>query len=100
MTDRVRYQVVRAYEAYRSASERVGVAEKAVGQAKEALRIVRDRYKEGLTTITEVLRAETAYLQARLWVLAARYQQITGCADVLLQTGRLEDVRIFQTASK
>ena len=42
---------------------RLLVAQRVIGHATEALRIVQDRYREGLTTITEVLRAETALVR-------------------------------------
>jgi outer membrane protein TolC len=93
--DRVRFQVTESWEALQSAEKRLDVAEKAVRQAREALRIVRDRYGEGLTTITELLRAETAHLQARLQALEARYAHVTGYAALLLAQGRLDDLSAF-----
>jgi outer membrane protein TolC len=95
LTHQIRLDVVRAFENYRSARERLAVAARAVNQAEEALRIVRDRYQEGLTTITEVLRAQTALVRARLNELAARYEHLVGYAAVLLATGRLTDIRPF-----
>jgi outer membrane protein TolC len=56
---------------------------------------VQDRYHEGLTTITEVLRAETALVRARMNVLAARHDYYIGYANVLLTSGRLTDVQAF-----
>jgi outer membrane protein TolC len=41
------------------------VAQTAVAQAEEALRIVRNRYKSGLLTIVSLLDAEVALQQAR-----------------------------------
>src|ERR1041384_1698807 len=55
--NRIRFEVVRAYQEFVSARERVAVSARSVDQAGESLRIVQDRYREGLTTITEVLRA-------------------------------------------
>ncbi|GBC78176.1 Outer membrane efflux protein BepC [bacterium HR08] len=95
LVNQIRLDVVRAFEHYRSARERLAVAARAVQQAEEALRIVQDRYQEGLTTITEVLRAETALVRARMNALAARYEYLVGYASVLLATGRLTDVRAF-----
>ena len=48
-----------------SAWKRIQVAKAAVDQAKEGLRIIRNRYKNGLLTIVALLDAETAYQQAR-----------------------------------
>ncbi|MFN0084558.1 MAG: TolC family protein [Blastocatellia bacterium] len=94
-TNQVRLEVVRAYQQYITARERLAVGERVISHATEALRIVQDRYNEGLTTITEVLRAETALFRARANVLAARYDYYVGYANVLLATGSLTDVRPF-----
>ena len=48
-----------------SAFERIGVAKAAVAQADEGLRIVRNRYENGLFTIVNLLDAEVALQQAR-----------------------------------
>jgi outer membrane protein len=95
LANQIRLEVVRAYQEYVSARERLLVAGRVISHATEALRIVQDRYHEGLTTITEVLRAETALVRARLNLLAARYDQYVGYANVLLATGRLTDVEPF-----
>jgi outer membrane protein TolC len=95
MANQIRFEVVQAYQEYVSARERLLVAERVISHAAEALRIVQDRYREGLTTITEVLRAETALVRARLNLLAARYDHYVGYANVLLATGRLTDVETF-----
>jgi outer membrane protein TolC len=95
LANQIRFEVVQAYQEYVSARERLLVAERVISHAAEALRIVQDRYREGLTTITEVLRAETALAHARLNLLAARYDHYVGYANVLLATGRLTDVEPF-----
>jgi outer membrane protein TolC len=95
LTNQIRLEVVRAHQQYVSARERLKVAGRIIGQAVEALRIVQDRYQEGLTTITEVLRAETTLVRARLNVLSSRYDYYVGYASVMLATGRLSDVQAF-----
>lgn len=95
LANQVRFEVVRAYQQYISARERLKVAERIINQSSEALRIVQDRYQEGLTTITEVLRAETTLVRARLNVLASRHDYYIGYASVMLSTGRLTDVQPF-----
>jgi outer membrane protein TolC len=91
----IQLEVVRARQQLVSARDRLAVALQAVGQAAEALRIVQDRYEEGLTTITEVLRAQTALLDARRGALEARYGATVGYAGVLVASGQLEDVEPF-----
>lgn len=93
--DEIRLDVVRAYQDFISARERLKVASRAVDQAEETLRIVQDRYEVGLTTITEVLRARTALVRARMNLLSARYDYYVGYARTLLVSGRLRDVRPF-----
>ena len=95
VANQIRFEVVRAYEQYHSARERLAVAAQVSAQATETLRIVQDRYHSGLTTITELLRAETALVRARTDVLAARFDQYIGYANVLLASGRLKDVSTF-----
>jgi outer membrane protein len=93
--DRVSMEVVSAWHRVRSARQRVNLASKAVEQAEAAARIVRDRYEQGLTTITEHLRAQTALVNARLNLLGARYEYVVGYAELLRATGGLHDVDLF-----
>ena len=95
LANQIRFEVVRACQLFISARERVAVAQRAINQADEALRIVQDRYNEGLTTITEVLRAQTALVRARLNLAGARYDHYVGYANVLLSSGQLNDVQPF-----
>ena len=95
LANQVRFEVVRAHQQFVTARERLEVANRATGQALEALRIVQDRYREGLTTITEMLRAETSLDRARTNLLAARYDTYVGYAALLLATGTLTDVKPF-----
>jgi outer membrane protein len=97
LANQVRLEVIQAYQDYVSARERLKVAGQTVTQAQEALRIVQDRYQEGLTTITEVLRAETAFLRTRLNLVSSRYEHYIGYARVLMATGKLTDVTPFDS---
>jgi outer membrane protein TolC len=95
LANQISFEVVRAYQQFISARERVHVVAQTTTQAGEVLRIVQDRYREGLTTITEVLRAELALVRSRTDVLTARHDHYVAYANVLLATGRLKDVRPF-----
>ncbi len=95
VANQIRFEVVRSYEQYLSARARLAVVAQISTQASETLRIVQDRYSAGLTTITELLRAETALVRARSDVLGSRYDQYVGYANVLLTTGRLKNVEPF-----
>jgi outer membrane protein TolC len=58
-----------------SAEERINVTEATVAQAEESQRILRNRYSAGLANVTDILRADTAVLDARTRRLAAIYDQ-------------------------
>jgi outer membrane protein TolC len=99
VADQIRVEAVRAYNRFRAAEEQVEVAEGAMSQASEGLRIVQNRYEAGLTTITDVLRAETAMVRTRLNVLRSRYDHYLSYAAVLLSIGDLNDVKAFEPGS-
>ncbi len=93
--DEVRLEVIKAYHYHQAAEERLDVVSGAVEQAAEAYRIAQDRHGVGLTTLTEVLRAQTASVRARMNVLGARYDYYLGFAQTLLVTGQLRDLSAF-----
>ena len=93
---KVEMEVISAYQHVLSASQRIAVANAAVRQADAAARIVRDRYEQGLTTITEHLHAQTAMVGAKLSLLSARYDYVIGSGDLARATGDLNDVAQFQ----
>jgi len=95
LANQIRLDVVTAYQQYLSARERLEVATYAIDQASETLRIVQNRYREGLTTITEVLRAQNALVRAHMNLIAARYEQYVSYAGILLASGRLTDIQPF-----
>ena len=69
----VRLQVRKAWADYHSARQRVDVTDAVIRAAEESLRIVKNRYENGLTPVTELLRSETAMLEARTRRLNALY---------------------------
>lgn len=93
--DKVVLETISAWNRLEAARQQLVVATTAAAQAEAATRIVQDRYENGLTTITELLRAQTALVAARLGVLAARHQSITGYAELLRSTGGLRDIDPF-----
>ena len=82
-------RVRRSWFEFKSAQERLEVADTTVTQAEESLRIVRNRYESGLETVTELLRSETALTDARFRRLAALYEQRTTRAGLEYAAGRL-----------
>jgi outer membrane protein TolC len=58
----------------------------AVAQARESLRIVRDRFDAGLAPVNDLLRSSMA-------VLEAEYHQTAAATDVLISAALLERAR-------
>lgn len=85
----IRLEIRQAYLEAKAAALRVRAAEEAVGQARESLRIIQNRYEAGLTTITELLRAQSAQLDARTIYLAALHDGQTARAQLERAAGRL-----------
>lgn len=84
-----RLEVRRAYAGWKSAEEKIEVAAASVAQADESLRITRNRYEAGLTTITELLRNETALLETTTRHLEAIYQQRVAATQLQFAAGTL-----------
>ncbi len=82
-----------AFLGLQTARERVGVAKDAVSQAEESLRIVQDRYDNGLTTIVELLDSETALTAARTNLTRTLYEATLGQAKLDLSLGTLDRAR-------
>jgi outer membrane protein TolC len=95
LANEIRLQVVRAFRQHHASRERLAVVGSISSQAAENLRIIKDRYQVGLTTITEVLRSETAFVRARVAVLTARHDEYVTYASLLLATGQLRDTAAF-----
>ncbi len=85
----VSLQVRRAYLDLKAAEERIQVAEAAVAEAEENLRIVKNRYENGLNNVTELLRSETALLETSLRRLVAVHDQRLAAAALELAAGTL-----------
>jgi len=71
----VRLQVRRAYADLRAAEQRIETARAAVAEAEESLRITQNRYTAGMSNVTDLLRTETAVLDARTRYLASVHDQ-------------------------
>ena len=65
MIDGIELEVLVALAERTSSAERFVVARSALEQADEALRIVRERYSEGMAVMVELLGAETAHTWAK-----------------------------------
>ena len=85
----IRLQVRRAYADLRAAQQRIEAAQATVAEAEESLRISQNRYEAGLSTITDLLRTETALLETRTRYSAAVRDQRMAAAMLELAAGTL-----------
>ena len=87
----IRLEVRRAYAAYRAAAQRIEVARAAMAEAGESLRITQNRYHTGMNTVTDLLRTESAVLDARTRYLEAVHDQRVAAAMLELAAGKLSE---------
>jgi outer membrane protein TolC len=86
----IHLEVRKAYLDVKAAAQRVEVANAAAAEAEEAHRIIQNRHQNGLTTVTELLRSETALAAARTRRLAAVYDHRVAAAVLEHAAGTLE----------
>jgi outer membrane protein len=80
-------EVTVAHRGVVSAQARVDLASPAVEQSAEALRIVRQRYRAGTATPTDVIDAETAATRAEQRYTSARIDYLTALARLAYVLG-------------
>ena len=91
VTDNIRLQVNKAYLNWLSSQKKISVYLKAIEQADENYRIVKNKYTNGLATVTDLLDADFAQIQAHLNYSLAKadavitYNQLLQSAGVLSQ---------------
>ncbi|HEU0122427.1 MAG TPA: TolC family protein [Bryobacteraceae bacterium] len=82
-------EIHQAAAARNAAIERIATARAAVEEAKESLRIFQDRYGEGLVTVSDLLRAETAMIEARSLHAAALHSERVAAVALAFAYGTL-----------
>jgi outer membrane protein TolC len=85
----VRLEARRAYLDLDATTRQVEVARAAITQAEESFRIIQNRYGAGLTTITDLLRAEEATTRTRTRYWESVYRYNTGLVQLELAAGVL-----------
>ncbi|MBD0352044.1 MAG: TolC family protein [Flavisolibacter sp.] len=66
LNDAIRLQINQAYQNYLSSRKKIDVYSKAVAQAAENYKVIKNKYENGLATATDLLDADVAQLQAKL----------------------------------
>jgi outer membrane protein TolC len=66
-------QMAEAYHGYQTARARIDLAQVGVAAAAENYRVQAARYREGATTILDLLEAQVALTEAEVGVVQARY---------------------------
>lgn len=91
---KVRVETQRAFYQAQSTWQSISVARSAVAQAEESLRIVGNRYGNGLLTIVDLLDAQVALQQAHTQVFKALHDYKVARIELALAAGELD--RNFQ----
>jgi outer membrane protein len=84
----VRTDAARALGQLRLAQERITLAEQAAATAQEDLRVQRERYRLGSSTILDLLTSQEALVQAETDVVTARYDYQVARAELQALAGR------------
>jgi outer membrane protein len=87
----VALETKQAFLQAQSSWQRIGVARAAVSQAEEGLRIVRNRYENGLYTIVNLLDSEAALQHARRNYVRALHDFAVARVRLLLAAGVLDE---------
>ena len=89
LTDAIRRQVNQAYQNLSSSQKKIEVYHRAVEQANENYRVIRNKYANALATTTELLDADAAQLNARMNYAFAKSDGIVAYHRLLLTAGLL-----------
>jgi outer membrane protein TolC len=89
MRSAVQLQVQQAYYALQASQDRIETTSSSVQEAEEGMRIVQKRYEVGMTTLVDVLGAESALIRARTNALQALYDNNLADAELQLAAGTL-----------
>ncbi|MCP4665711.1 MAG: TolC family protein, partial [Deltaproteobacteria bacterium] len=87
LEDSIRFELEDALLGLKTAEENIPTTKKAVKQGEENLRVNEERYKAQVTTITEVLDAQTLLTRARVEYYNALYAHRLAKARLLRATG-------------
>lgn len=85
--DQIKLDINRDYQNYLLAQKKIDLFERTYEQAKENYRITKNKYDNGLETITNLLEADTAQISANVNVLNAKADAALAYKKLLLTAG-------------
>jgi outer membrane protein len=91
VNDQVKLQVNRTYLNWLSSQKKIEVYAKAIEQANENYRIIKNKYNNSLATATELLDADVAQLQANMNYVFAKADAVVSYNQLLQAAGELEN---------
>lgn len=89
LTDQIKLEINRDYQNSEFAKRKITVYEKAAAQANENFRVTKNKFDNGLATITELLDADTAQISANVNVVNAKADAALAYRKLLQTTGIL-----------
>ncbi len=89
VNDQIKLEVNRDYQNYIFSKRKIEVYQKAVEQANENYRITKNKYNNGLETITNLLDADAAQISANVNVLNSEADAALAYRKLLQTTGKL-----------
>lgn len=90
MEEGIYLQVKQAYYTLIEAKKRYKVAELAEKQAKENLNLREERYKKGVEKTTDLLDADTQYIQASTQKLHALFDYLKAEENLKFMIGKIQ----------
>ncbi|MCS3532969.1 TolC family protein [Chryseobacterium sp. JUb7] len=89
LNDNIKLDVNREYQNTDYSKKRISVFEKSAEQANENYRITKNKYENGLATMTELLDADAAQIAANVGVINAKADAALAYRKLLQTTGTL-----------
>ncbi len=89
LSDNIKLEVNREYQNTDYSKKRISVFEKSAEQANENYRITKNKYENGLATMTELLDADAAQIAANVGVINAKADAVLAYRKLLQTTGTL-----------
>ena len=91
LTDAIKLQVHQSYLNFLSSRKKIDVQAEAVAQAEDNFKVITNKYNNGLATVTDVLDADIAQLQARMNYAFAKADASVAYNKLLQSAGLLNN---------